>query len=107
MSHRLASLVLFATAIVLPSQSQILNQNLVQNPGAESGPAAHNFTDAQVSAVPSWTITGGFSVAAYGGGDFLSAGDKYISRSSRIEVFLRRTGKPALDRDADYRSERN
>jgi uncharacterized protein (TIGR03437 family) len=59
-------------ATVLPSQSQILNKNLVQNPGAEDGSAAaHNFTDPQVIP-PSWTTTGGFSVAAYGGGDFLS-----------------------------------
>ena len=41
--RRLLSLSLLAAAIVLPSHSQVLNQNLVQNPGAESGPAAQTF----------------------------------------------------------------
>ena len=75
MPRRLLSIALLATAIVLPSHSQILNQNLVQNPGAEIGPAANNFTDPQVASIPSWTTTGGFSVALYGGGDFLGPRD--------------------------------
>ena len=56
--RRLWTFSVLAAAFVLPSHSQILNQNLVQNPGAESGPAAQNFTDAQVSSIPGWTTTG-------------------------------------------------
>ena len=73
--RRLFALAALAAAAAVPSQSQILNQNLVQNPGAEDGPAASNFTDPQVSSVKGWTTTGGFSVATYGGGDFLTATD--------------------------------
>jgi hypothetical protein len=70
--RRLSTFSLVAAALVLPSYSQILNQNLVQNPGGESGSAAKNFTDPQVASIPGWTTTGGFSVGVYGGGDFLS-----------------------------------
>lgn len=73
--RRLLTFALLAAALALPLPAQVLNQNLVQNPGAESGPAAKSFTDAQVTAIPSWTTTGGFSVGAYGGGDFLATGD--------------------------------
>src|SRR5260370_29388272 len=73
--RRLLTFSLLAAATVLPSQSQILNQNLVQNPGAENGSAAKNVTDPQVSNIPGWKTTGGFSVGNYGGGDFLSDGD--------------------------------
>jgi uncharacterized protein (TIGR03437 family) len=72
---RLLSTAVLAAALASPAQSQTLNRNLVQNPGAEDGPAAQSFTDPQVSGIPGWTTTGGFSVAAYGGGDFLNTGD--------------------------------
>jgi uncharacterized protein (TIGR03437 family) len=84
--HRLLLLALLAIALVLPSQSQIFNRNLVQNPGAEDGPAAQNFTDPQVSSIPGWTTTGGFSVAAYGGGDFLNARD-YVPVDRGLKFF--------------------
>lgn len=77
MTHfrRPLALVALAAAALLPSPAQILNQNLVQNPGAEDGPAASNFTDPQVTSIKGWTTTGGFSVGTYGGGDFLNADD--------------------------------
>jgi hypothetical protein len=84
--RRLLLLALLAIALVLPSQSQIFNRNLVQNPGAEDGAAAQNFTDPQVSSIPGWTTTGGFSVAAYGGGDFLNARD-YVPVDRGLKFF--------------------
>jgi len=75
LARRFFAISVLAAAAVLPSQSQVLNQNLIQNPGAEDGPAANNFTDPQVASIKNWTTTGGFSVAAYGGGDFLRTGD--------------------------------
>ena len=65
--------------LVTPSvYSQILNRNLVVNGDAESCPvAAQNATDPQVTGIPSWTITGGFSVGSYGGGNF-PAGSDYV-----------------------------
>ena len=99
MSHRLLSLALFTTAIVLPSPSQVLNQNLVQNPGAEDGPsAALNFTDAQVIP-PSWTTTGGFSVAAYDGGDLLSTSGDFIPLAHGKRFFY---GGPGLLREPGF-----
>lgn len=84
-AYRLCALALLAAALVMPAQSQILNRNLVQNPGAEDGPAAQNFADPQVSSVPGWTTTGGFSVGAYGGGDFLNARDYVpVDRGSKF-----------------------
>lgn len=64
--------------LLLPSTSlhaQILNKNLVVNGDAEAGPAVQNATDPQVSSIPGWTVTGGFSAGTYGGGNFPSAGD--------------------------------
>jgi hypothetical protein len=60
LARRFFAISVLAAAAVLPSQSQILNQNLVQNPGAEDGPAANNFTDLQVASIKNWTTTGGF-----------------------------------------------
>ena len=69
--RRVFSFAMLAAALVLPSHAQILNKNLVLNPGAEDGPsAAKSSSDSQVIP-PSWTTTGGFSVATYGSGDFL------------------------------------
>jgi uncharacterized protein (TIGR03437 family) len=59
----------------LPVNGQILNQNLILNGGAESGPAVQNATDAKVSSVPNWTTAAGFSVGAYGGGNFPAVND--------------------------------
>jgi hypothetical protein len=60
---------------LIPAHSQIYDQNLVQNPGAETGTAAQNATDAKVASIPNWTTTGGFSVGSYDGGSFLTSGD--------------------------------
>ena len=104
--RRLWIFSVLAAVLVLPSHSQILNQNLVQNPGAESGPAAQNFTDAQVTSIPGWQTMGGFSVGVYGGGDFLSSEDSYYSGQPRAEFLLRRPRKSAFDGGADDRLER-
>jgi uncharacterized protein (TIGR03437 family) len=55
--------------------SQNLNKNLIVNGDAEAGSAVQNATDPQVSSVPGWTVTGGFSVGKYNGGNFPSDGD--------------------------------
>jgi uncharacterized protein (TIGR03437 family) len=68
-------IALLAVAALLPAQTQVLNQNLVVNGDAEAGPAVSNATDPQVANVPGWTISGGFSVGTYNGGNFLSTGD--------------------------------
>lgn len=56
---------LLAAVAVLSLQSQTLNSNLIVNGGAESGPGAAQPTAAQVSSIPGWTTTGGFSVGIY------------------------------------------
>jgi uncharacterized protein (TIGR03437 family) len=58
-----------------PAHSQILNKNLIVNGDAEAGSAVDNATDPQVSSIPNWTVTGGFSVGKYNGGNFPSDGD--------------------------------
>src|SRR5260370_37688772 len=91
--RRLLAFSVLAATLVLPSHSQILNQNLVQNPGAESGPAAQHFTDPQVASIPGWTTTGVFSVGVYGGGDGLSRGDD-IPLSHELNFFYAGPGNP-------------
>jgi uncharacterized protein (TIGR03437 family) len=76
--RRLFILAALGAATVLPSQSQILNRNLVQNPGAEDGSAAQHFSDPQVANIPSWTTTGGFSVAAYSDDGFSQNSDRTV-----------------------------
>lgn len=67
---------LLAIAVAaFPLHSQILNRNLVVNPGAEDGVAAQATSDPQVASIPGWTTTGGFSVGVYGGPGFLSPSD--------------------------------
>jgi uncharacterized protein (TIGR03437 family) len=65
----------FLLLLSTPLHSQILNKNLIVNGDAEAGPAVQNATDAQVSSVPGWTITGGFSAGKYNGGNFPADGD--------------------------------
>jgi uncharacterized protein (TIGR03437 family) len=84
---RVYTFSVLAAALVLPSYSQILNQNLVQNPGAESGPAAQHFTDAQVASIPGWTTNGGFSVGVYDGGDFFSSNQDHIPVNHGLNFF--------------------
>jgi uncharacterized protein (TIGR03437 family) len=71
MPRLLLFLLLFSALL----HSQILNKNLIVNGDAEAGPAAQNATEPQVSSVPGWTLTGGFSVGTYGGGNFPATGD--------------------------------
>jgi len=71
MSRHALYLLLFSASL----HAQILNKNLIVNGDAEAGPAAQNATDPQVSSVPGWTLTGGFSVGTYNGGNFPATGD--------------------------------
>jgi uncharacterized protein (TIGR03437 family) len=72
-SNRWRAVLFFAA--VLPASAQIYNTNLIVNGGAEAGPAATSTTAAQITNVPSWTISGSFSVGTYGGDGFLESGD--------------------------------
>jgi uncharacterized protein (TIGR03437 family) len=69
-----SAIALLAWVALIPAHSQIYNQNLVKNPGAESSTGAQNFRDAQAAPID-WTVTGGLSVGIYGNSDFLSNGD--------------------------------
>jgi uncharacterized protein (TIGR03437 family) len=71
--NRWRAVLLLAAA--LPAHSQIYNRNLIVNGDAEAGPTARTTSDAQITNVPSWTISGSFSVGAYGGDGFLQSGD--------------------------------
>ena len=80
-------LTLLLTAASSSLHSQALNRNLVLNGDAEACPtAAQNATDPQVTNIPNWTTTGGFSVGAYGGGSFLSTSD-YLPVSHGSKFF--------------------
>lgn len=70
---RIGRISLLFSTFLISAFPQTLNTNLVVNGGAESGPAAGNATDPQVSSIPGWTPSGGFSVGTYDGGNFLSA----------------------------------
>jgi uncharacterized protein (TIGR03437 family) len=61
-------------AAAFPAQAQIYSRNLIANGDAEAGPAARTTSDAQVTNVPSWTISGSLSVGTYGGDGFLETG---------------------------------
>jgi uncharacterized protein (TIGR03437 family) len=82
--------LLFST----PVHAQILNKNLVVNGDAESGSAANNATDPQISSIPGWTITGGFSVGKYNGGNFPSDGD-YLPVARGKQLFYGGPGTKA------------
>jgi uncharacterized protein (TIGR03437 family) len=68
-------LAVLLLAAALPASGQIYNRNLIVNGDAEAGPAARTTSDAQIANVPSWTVSGSFSVGTYGGDGFLQAGD--------------------------------
>lgn len=59
---------------VVPLEAQILNRNLIANPGAEEGAAANTPSDPPVASIPGWTSTGLFTVGVYGD-SFLSRND--------------------------------
>ncbi|HZT31467.1 MAG TPA: hypothetical protein VFA33_16380 [Bryobacteraceae bacterium] len=91
---RLGIVALLVVAAALSGQAQILNRNLIVNGGAEDGPAAQNATDAQVGNIPHWTTTGGFSVATYGGGDFVQTDDfGPVDRGKQFWLYSRICGQ--------------
>ncbi|MEA2458876.1 MAG: hypothetical protein QOC95_1848 [Thermoleophilaceae bacterium] len=75
-----AAIVLAAWAVVAPvragtsSPTLVTGNNLLVNGGAESGAAGASVTDPPAPP-PGWTVTGSFSQARYGTGDFPSAAD--------------------------------
>jgi uncharacterized protein (TIGR03437 family) len=65
------SLSLVLTQLGGTTAGSVLGTNLVANPGAESGPSAP--TTAIAAYVPGWATMYGFSVAPYGGTNFVQA----------------------------------
>lgn len=62
-------LVPFLLGAVSATAQGVFNRNLVQNPGAEAGPALASAQEARV-AIPSWNTTGPITAVKYGGEDF-------------------------------------
>jgi len=60
----LCAIALFVTVETVKAQSSILNTNLLQNGGAEAGPAGTTTT--VPASIPGWTVTGRANVLPYG-----------------------------------------